>query len=64
MVLIHDHDLMMIPGIGRHGTVSGLLDIDNSCIVHAPFSVTGNPRTRCSNGPPSEIQHTDASYVW
>ena len=56
MVLIHDSDLMMIAGIGGHGTVSGLLY--NSCIVLLMLSVTGNPRTRRGNGSPPEIRHT------
>ena len=63
MVLTHDNDLMMIAGIGGHGTVSGLLD--NSCIVPLMLSVTGNHQTRRGDGSPPEIQHTGTrSFVW
>ena len=53
MVLTHDNDLMMIAGIGGHGTVSGLLG--NSCIFLLMLSVTGNPRTRSDDGSPPDV---------
>jgi hypothetical protein len=62
MVLAHDDDLVKIDGLG-HDSVSVFLN--SSYIVFLMSAVTGNPRTRCDDGSPAEVQHGDIqSSVW